>query len=779
MTSSLEVLNTLAWVRAQSFIPVPLKYKTKEIQTAKNSPFPSPQNNPEDILWQNNQLNIGVVTGPIAHGPIDIDLDCPEAATLAPFFLPNSAAIFGRSSRANSHYLYKVAATAFPHIAIQDPSSVPTLRGNKNILELRGDNNQTMMPGSIHPNGESIQWYSPPQPLTDIDVNLLKRQANLLGAAVLAARYIWLDGERHESAMQIATILHNLKYSQDETSNFITALIRYSGSDDPAHLATVRTTYARLQNDKPTKGAASLQARFKDSNPLMAKSFLRLLGYNQAWLDELNERYACVLVGSKYKIVVLPKKANAKFSFLSVEDFKHRMAGQVIKVQKRKKDGTIIPDEVVDVPTAELWLRHSNRLQYDEVEFLPGVPQEGMPSDTLNEWTGWALQPLPEIDKCKSFRNYVENYLTDPKRPREAQWVYTFFAHVLREPENKQRAALVIIGPQKIGKSVFVNYFGSILGRYHLNLADASKIHGRFNYHLKNCLLLHSEEAVFGGDKKHRAIIKDFIANKSGEYEEKYMGIVHAKSYGRLIYSSNELRAAPLEIGDTRHSVFNFNISKRIPPRALVEALYAEAISDGPAALMHFLQTYDNYAPDLMGEAIMTREKAASMGQNLDFIDEYWLTKLINRELFPEGLRWAQGSPRDGEHGDEGVTWPKTFSRTALYTDYLTTAGETRSATVSAYRFYQRLAEWIGKEITFKRVSYLNKNIGNLDVPKGWRELFTGVHQVVSGFPSLDKCRKSFEKYSGLEYEWDELAPESEDDASTLRMIRDAQQARF
>ena len=779
MTSSSAVLNTLAWIRGQGFVPVPLKYKTKEIQTAKNSPFPSPQNNPDDELWHASQLNIGVVTGPLAHGPIDIDLDCPEAATLAPYFLPEAAWIFGRASRTNSHYLYKVATTAFSHVAIQDPSPVSHLRGNKNILELRGDNNQTMMPGSIHPNGESIEWYRPAHPLAEIEINLLRHRANMLGAAVLAVRYIWLDGERHESAMQIATILHNLKFSQDETANFISALIHYSGSDDPAHLSTVRTTYARLQTDKPTKGAVSLQKRFKDSNPAMSKAFLRLLGYSQAWLDDLNERFACVLIGAKYKVALLPQKPCAKLSFLSVEDFKHRMAGQVIKVQKRKKDGSIVPDEVVDVPVAELWLKHSARLQYDEVEFLPGTPQAAMPADTLNEWTGWAVQPKVNLEKCKAFRNYVENYLTDPARPEEARWVYTFFAHILRDPADKQRSALVIIGPQSIGKSVFVNYFGAILGRYHLNLADANKIHGRFNYHLKNCLLLHSEEAVFGGDKKHRAIIKDYIANKSGEYEEKYMGIVHGKAYGRLLYTSNEVRAAPLELGDTRHTVFNFNATGRIPPAELVQALYYEGISEGPAALMHFLLNYEPYNGSLMGAALHTLEKELTLYQNMDALDVYWLTKLKEGELLPQRLRWAQGSARAGGLGDDTITWPQVVSRTTLYADYLQASGEIKTTAVSAHKFVQRLAEWTGTKIVFKLVTYFNECASNSDAPRLFRELYTGQHQAVSNLPALDKCRKAFEKYAGQRFQWDDAPLESDDDETTQLMLRDARQARF
>ena len=803
MSSSPAVLETLNWINSHEFVPVPLKYRTKEMQTAKDAPFPSATNKPANTLWQDVDaapLNIGVVTGPIAKGPIDVDLDCEEAARLAPFFLPRSSCIFGRASRPNSHYFYKIDTPAFSHISINDPSPKDILRGARvekpNILELRGDNNQTMLPGSIHPNGEEIEWYRPPQMLVPIDNSLLQRGCNFLSAAVLAARYIWLPGERHESAMQIASIFHGLKYPQTEASNFIKALVDYAGSDDPAHQATVRTTYTRLADNKPAKGALSLQKRFRETNPLMIQLFLKLLGYSNAWLDEYNEKFAGVLFGGRYKIAVLPRTSGDPIMYISLDDFKHLTAGEVIKV-------TSLSGKVKEIPKADLWLKHIQRRQYSKVTFWPGVLQENMPLDKvhyLNEWTGWPLQPLDNLEKCKAFRTYVERYLTDQTRPEQARWVYTFFAHMLNEPRDKQRAAVVIIGPQKIGKSVFVNYFGKILGECHLNVADAAKIHGRFNYHLKTTIFLHSEEAIFGQDKKHRAIIKDLISNVKLQFEAKYGGVESGESYCRLIYTSNELGGAPLELGDTRHTVFNFKLTKRIPPRELVQALYAEAISDGPAALMHFLQNLPElpsgeiekknvisqsdyptrfYDLQALSEGLETEEKRASLACNLEVVDEYWLNKLESGELFDERLRWAQGSARTRDYADRGVKWPTTFSRTALYADYLAKCGENKPTTLSSYKFFKRLTEWINEDLEFKVRTYENLLAGDMNVDKPLRELSTGLHRVLCAFPSLDKCRKSFEKYAGQKFAWPSADLENDDDELTQRMMHDAYQSKF
>ena len=74
---------------------------------------------PISKAWQNRTLedvhprndfstdeNIGVVLGKPSANLVDIDLDCDEAIRVAPLFLPKTDAVFGRSGRPKSHWLY-------------------------------------------------------------------------------------------------------------------------------------------------------------------------------------------------------------------------------------------------------------------------------------------------------------------------------------------------------------------------------------------------------------------------------------------------------------------------------------------------------------------------------------------------------------------------------------------------------------------------------------------------------------------------------------------------
>src|SRR5262249_42316003 len=100
--------------------------------------------------------NVGIILGPMSHGLTDIDLDCPEAVAIAPYVLPQTKAIFGRTSKRCSHWLY------YTDLAINAENATvkyndPRTKGAVVELRIGGDKGaQTIFPGSTHPSGEAI-----------------------------------------------------------------------------------------------------------------------------------------------------------------------------------------------------------------------------------------------------------------------------------------------------------------------------------------------------------------------------------------------------------------------------------------------------------------------------------------------------------------------------------------------------------------------------------------------------------------------------------------------
>lgn len=202
--------------------------------------------------------NIGVILGKPSGGLVDIDLDCPEAIALAPFFLPPTDAKFGRASRRNSHWiytsdLYDTETTAV--IRNQNPLRHKDASGKNiqvTIAELRtgggGSGAQTVFPGSVHETGEAIDW-EPQRNGTPAQIDgatLKKRFGELCAAALLAHNYPG-QGSRHDMALALGGILASDGWTEQEIKDFVKPVARSAGD-------------GREENNRAAAAAAAIQS---------------------------------------------------------------------------------------------------------------------------------------------------------------------------------------------------------------------------------------------------------------------------------------------------------------------------------------------------------------------------------------------------------------------------------------------------------------------------------------------------------------------------------------
>ena len=103
-----------------------------------------------DQHFNGHPQNIGVLLGEPSSWLIDVDLDHMRAVELAPQFLPDTPAIFGRSGKPRSHWIYRVSG----------PAATKKFRSKSAgmIVEFRSTGMQTVFPPSIHESGELIGW---------------------------------------------------------------------------------------------------------------------------------------------------------------------------------------------------------------------------------------------------------------------------------------------------------------------------------------------------------------------------------------------------------------------------------------------------------------------------------------------------------------------------------------------------------------------------------------------------------------------------------------------
>jgi Bifunctional DNA primase/polymerase, N-terminal len=253
------------------FSPIPIPYQTKApIIKGWNKLTVTAEN--LETYFDGSLTNIGILTGKPSGGLVDIDIDDPAALKFAPYLLPKTNCIFGHKSKPRSHWVYRVPK----------PNAVATFIGDGMLLEIRGNNRCTVFPGSIHANGEPIEFDIPDnyEPATST-WRSLKRAASKIAIATELGKF-WSSRKRHELTLYTSAMLARLGWRSAEVSDLITA-ISTEANDEELHdrSAAVETAF-------------SAYARGKDISA--EKKFIRLVGQDVA--DDIH-KWACSPEGLK------------------------------------------------------------------------------------------------------------------------------------------------------------------------------------------------------------------------------------------------------------------------------------------------------------------------------------------------------------------------------------------------------------------------------------------------------------------------------------------------
>lgn len=194
--------------------------------------------------------NIGIKS---VGGLTDADFDCLEAAYMATAFMPNTAAIYGRPSRQDSHRLYNCPA-------IDKPIAYKNLIEKTTIMEVRV-NHQSMAPPSIHPDGEQVAWSDGSDgvhPANEVEKKFYLRTVQLTATGSMMCRYYNPPGARHDWGMALAGFLRRMSVTQAEAERLFEFAGRWAKDDKVKdRLDAVRTTYTKSEDVK-TAGATKL-----------------------------------------------------------------------------------------------------------------------------------------------------------------------------------------------------------------------------------------------------------------------------------------------------------------------------------------------------------------------------------------------------------------------------------------------------------------------------------------------------------------------------------------
>jgi len=294
ISNSKPVAAAQFWI-GRSFLPVPVRPGSKK------------PHNPDDARgrgWQNlriteetaghyfngSEQNIGVLLGD-DFGSADIDLDCPEAVSAAPTFLPETGMKFGRSSKPASHWFYRIDPP-IPSEAFKDPTD------RQMLVELRCQDadgsigHQTVVPPSVHESGEAIRFEPGfDREPANVDAPALQQAVRKIAATALLARH-WprAGGGRHEAMLALAGVLQRAGLDLEEAVRFCVAVYRAVRDHDPNAImrteSEVRDTFQNAATGRATTGVPKLREHV---DPRIFSRVLEWLGAEAAKSSEAHK----------------------------------------------------------------------------------------------------------------------------------------------------------------------------------------------------------------------------------------------------------------------------------------------------------------------------------------------------------------------------------------------------------------------------------------------------------------------------------------------------------
>lgn len=360
------------------------------------------------------------------------------------------------------------------------------------------------------------------------------------------------------------------------------------------------------------------------------------------FMVQMNQRFALLAIGNKLKILD-ESGGDANIKFLSKPDFELLCAN--------------LPTPIAKQAAATVWQKSPQRRYFNSLVFAPERDIAG----AYNFWRGFSVSPLS--GGCSLFWQFVLVAICSGSVVLYA-YIRCYFAHMIQRPWELPEVAIVLRSGQGYGKNTFVEAMGSLVSHHFRQVNSMDQITGRFNGHLQNLLLLHANEAIWGGSKADKGKLKAMISDPKMPVEMKGLDIVDMDNYLRLVVSSNEDWPVPVDLDDRRFFILDVS-SVYKQDHVFFAALHAELDNGGREALMHDLMVEDisqfsprNKPATPFGADIKLRSADSPTRWLHDFLnDNSWMVdgkvfdqsgkpvEVLKSKLYVDYEDWSRSSP--------------------------------------------------------------------------------------------------------------------------------------
>ena len=326
-------------------------------------------------------------------------------------------------------------------------------------------------------------------------------------------------------------------------------------------------TYDGLLDDVKQSQVFALQDRYKEHINRKER-----LWSEDNIIKELNAIHAVVHIDQTF---ILTEKLNP-------------LGGNDFSLEGRQSFRAYYEDEIIECLDgrerckADIWLRSPKRRKYKGILFDPTTTEHK--GGYYNLWKGFAR--TPQEGDCKKYWDHVKDNICNGNEELYS-YIRKWLAHVFQRP-HEVHTALVLQGSQGTGKNSFVEPLGTLLGAHYAPLSSISELVSNFNYHLKNAVLIHANEALWGGNKKELGTVKAMITEQTCLIEGKGKDRIVVKNHKHVILSSNEDWPVSMDPDDRRFLVIRVS-EERKEDHEYFKAIQEQLNTGGYEALLYDL----------------------------------------------------------------------------------------------------------------------------------------------------------------------------------------------
>ena len=424
-------------------------------------------------------------------------------------------------------------------------------------------------------------------------------------------------------------------------------------------------------------------------------------------VDELNRIHAVVKIGSKVRILDETIDINGKpdIQFLSDYDFRILYANRKVPNPLAGQKG-----QAKHIPLPNAWLNSPKRREYKGIVFEPKETKE---TDFYNLFRGFAYQPIK--GDWSLFKDHIrENICNNDMFYYD--WLMAWLARIVQDPGGKKPGTCVVLrGERGTGKGVFVEIFGKIFGHHFLQVTNSGQITGRFNSHLKDCILLFIDEAWFAGSKSTEGVFKGLITSDRHMVELKGKDAFMVSNHVNCIIASNNDWVVP--VGNKERRFFVLDVSNRcIQNHKYFAAIHDQMFNQGGIeAMLYELLNVDILQHNLR-EAPKTKALIDQKMHTMSSFESFW------HNILDSGFDLG---------GEEGIIKTKFYD---LYIDFCKKINIQRPEGPAI--FGKNLLKYCSEIETIRKYDISNQR----------------VRFYI--FPEKNRCRQLFDKISNLDINW-------------------------